>query len=68
MTDNEKIMAVSCIAHLLEHIDTGKVVDYGVAMSVLHASGLVEFARENPVLLPLRRDGKDQAERFNASL
>lgn len=56
-----------CIAHLLEHIDTGETLDYGAAMNNLHASGLVKFAEENPVLLPVRRDGKDQAERFNVS-
>ena len=68
MTETQKIMAASCIAHLLEHIDTGETLDYGAAMGNLHASGLVKWAEDNAVLLPMRRDGKDQAERFSVSL
>jgi len=68
MTDNEKIMVASCIAHLLEHIDTGESFDYDAAMSTLQASGLVQWAEDNAVLLPMRRDDQDQAERFNVNL
>ena len=68
MTETQQLMAASCIAHLLEHIDTGEVLDYGAAMSNLHASGLVAWAEDNAVMLPVRRDGKDQAERFNVNL
>ena len=68
MTDNEKIMVASCIAHLLEHIDTGEALDYGASISNLHESGLVKWAEDNAALLPVRRDGADQAERFNVNL
>ncbi|KKM93142.1 hypothetical protein LCGC14_1211420 [marine sediment metagenome] len=65
MLSTEKIVVASCIAHLLEYIDTEEVLDYGAAMSLLQQSGLIEWAQENAVLLPMRRDGKNQAERFN---
>ena len=61
MTDNERIMIASCVAHLLEHIDTGEGLDYNAAISTLQASGLVQWAEDNAVLLPVRRDGQDQA-------
>lgn len=61
-------MLASAIAHLLEYIDTGETLDYGAAMSALHSSGLPEWAASNAVLMPLRRDGKSQAERMTVKL
>jgi hypothetical protein len=58
----------SAIAHLLEHIDTGEAFDYATAMSLIHSSGLADWASKNAVLLPLRRDGKPQYERFTIKL
>ena len=60
----DEIMLACAVAHLLEHIDTGEPMDYGAAMSLIHSSGLAEWAEKNSVLLPLRRDGKPQAGRL----
>jgi hypothetical protein len=67
--DQPETFLLACvIAHLLEHIDTNEVLDYGAAMSNLQASGLIEWARQNAVMLPLRRDGKPQADRMTVRL
>lgn len=64
MSETEKILLAATIAHLLEHIDTGEPLDYRAAISTLRQSGLVEWAENNAVMIPLRRDNQPQAERF----
>lgn len=64
MSNRERLLAAATIAHLLEYIDTKEELDYRAAMSVLGQSGLIEWIRENPILLPLRRDNYPQADRF----
>ena len=64
LNNNLAIQLTSVICHLLEHIDTGQPEDYHAAMSLVDSTGLQVWARENKVLLPLRRDGIQQADRF----
>lgn len=59
-----EIMLASAIAHLLEYSDTSQSEDYAAAMSNLRGSGIVEWAEQNDVLLPVRRDGVPQFERM----
>ena len=66
--DAEYLSSLSVISHLLEFIDTHEVTDYAAAMGVLYASGAATFAGKNPVLLPVRRDGKSQEIRFTIKL
>jgi hypothetical protein len=62
--DAVDVKLASAVAHLLEHFDTGEAFDYAAALTLIHTSGLADWARENAVLLPLRRDGVPQHERF----
>lgn len=64
MSVQEKILVAATIAHLLEYIDKQDPLDLAAAQSTLAQSGLIDFAEENPVMLPLRRDGVSQAVRF----
>lgn len=64
MSNRESLFAAATIAHLLEYIDTGRELDYLAALSTLKQSGLIEWTRENSVMVPLRRDGYPQADRF----
>lgn len=54
----------SAIAHLLEYVDTGHPFDRIAAMDLIGAYGLDIFAEAHPELLPTRRDGISQADRF----
>jgi len=65
MDTKEKILAAATIAHLLEFIDTGEQLDYRAALSTLQQSGLIAWASDNAVMLPLRRDFQPQGERFS---
>ena len=65
MDIQERLMAAATIAHLLEFIDTRERLDYRAALSTLQQSGLITWASDNAVMIPLRRDGRSQAERFS---
>ncbi len=65
MDTKEKILATATIAHLLEFIDTGEQLDYRAALSTLQQSGLITWASDNAIMIPLRRDNRSQAERFS---
>ena len=54
----------SIIGHLLEYIDTQELLDLSAAMASLQASNLPDYAENNEVLLPVRRDMKRQCERM----
>lgn len=64
MIDTNKILAAAVVGHLLEFIDTGEELDLAAAMNCLKQSDLPAFAKENPVMIPLRRDHRSQAQRF----
>lgn len=64
MDNREKLLAAATIAHLLEFIDTRERLDYRAALSTLKQSGLTTWVADNTVMIPLRRDGRSQADRF----
>ena len=68
MDIQEKLLATATIAHLMEYIDTGEPLDYRAALSTLQQSGLITWASDNAVMLPLRRDNMSQAARFSAKV
>ena len=54
------ISLISAVVHYQEHIDTGEPADLVAAKGAISANLVVrDWARENRVLLPLRRDGVD---------
>ena len=64
MDEKERLLLAATIAHLLEFIDDGEVLDREAAKSTLEQSGLADWAKKNEVMLPLRRDGQKQWKRF----
>lgn len=62
MSENELtqaiVAAVSAVVHFDEYVDTGQPADLTAARSALLSPELQQWAKENKVLMPLRRDGK----------
>ena len=64
LRNNLTLAAVVC--HFLEHLDTGEYLDRGAAEGLLTAPSIIALVREleAKALLPLRRDGVKQADRW----
>jgi len=66
MNQVEQIKLACAVSHLLEYIDTGHAFDLSAAMSALKSSDLSQWAADNPVMLPARRDGIAQSRRWES--